>query len=203
MSDTASIEVTRSGTERAESGGDASSSVTAGPKTTRVADEPSLNEIFNILSNQRRRQTLRYLSDKDEETASIGELSEQIAAGENEKPVGELTSQERKRVYVALYQVHLPKMANVGVIEYDDDRGVITSGPAAENFRQYLTTAYGESQDAPDWERHYLLVAAGGALLWAVSQFGAAAVGLSLQVVLGVILVAVGGFPLVRNTVGN
>jgi len=38
-----------------------------------------------------------------------------------------LTSRERKRVYVGLYQCHLPKMDGVGVIEFDKNRGTIES----------------------------------------------------------------------------
>ena len=85
-----------------------------------------LDLTFEILKNQRRRLVLDYLRDVEDGQTTIGELAEHIASIENKKPVSALSSQERKRVYIALYQSHLPKMADAGVIDYDKNRGTVS-----------------------------------------------------------------------------
>jgi hypothetical protein len=59
---------------------------------------------------------------------TLNELAEQIAGDENDIGVEDLSSQQRKRVYVSLHQNHLPKMDDMGVVDYDRDRGTIALG---------------------------------------------------------------------------
>jgi hypothetical protein len=101
------------------------------------ADRPGLDEVFELLKNPRRRQVLVYLHSRDD-TASVGHLADQIGGWENDKEPRLLTSKERKRVYVSLYQSHLPKMADTGAISYNKDRGVVEAGPYIHSFIEYL-----------------------------------------------------------------
>ncbi|MFB6200524.1 MAG: hypothetical protein ABEI98_00775 [Halorhabdus sp.] len=98
---------------------------------------PPIDNVFDILKNQRRRYVLRYLTGVDSEV-TLGELAEQIAAWECEKDVRQITSQERKRVYVGLYQCHLPKMDDVDAVKYNKPRGKVAAGDAIASFQQYL-----------------------------------------------------------------
>ena len=79
--------------------------------------------VFDILKNERRRQALHFL--REHPTTDLSDLAEHVAALENDKPIRDLTSSERKRVYVGLYQCHLPKMDDAGVIDYNRSRGTI------------------------------------------------------------------------------
>lgn len=96
-----------------------------------------LDQIFEILSNERRRRVIRYLKDVDE-PVEVGALAEQIAAEENGKAVSELRAQERKRVHVGLYQVHIPKMDEYGVVSFNRQSGRIEAGPNIDLVRDYL-----------------------------------------------------------------
>jgi hypothetical protein len=111
----------------------------------------SLDLVFEILKNCRRRMVLEELDAADGEV-SIGELSEVIAARENDKGVDEISSEERKRVYVGLYQCHLPKMHDAGVVEFNKDRGRIAPGEHAGLLDQYLARARPEPTDGPEPE---------------------------------------------------
>jgi hypothetical protein len=93
--------------------------------------------VFEVLSNERRRYVIHNLKAVGERV-SVRDLSEQVAAWENDTPVAEVTPKERKRVYTALHQTHLPKMAQVGVIDYDRDRGTLELTPAVAAFDIYL-----------------------------------------------------------------
>jgi hypothetical protein len=99
-------------------------------------------EIHHILSNSRRRQTLRCLSDCKGST-SVRDLSETIAeleTGESPAP-----RDVRKAVYVSLHQTHLPKLDDKGIISYDRDRKEVTLLESAKDVHVYMevVTKYG------------------------------------------------------------
>lgn len=94
--------------------------------------------VFHLLQNSRRRAVLRYLIERDEDVLSMREVSEQVAAWEDDTTVARLSSDARQRVYIALYQSHLPKLHDSGVIEYDRDRGTLSPLPPLTVFEPYL-----------------------------------------------------------------
>lgn len=113
--------------------------------------ELSLDIIFEMLRNRRRQLVLEYLREHDE-TVTIGELAEHIAAIENDTTVRQLNAQQRKRVYIGLYQCHLPKMDDVDVIEFNQSRGRISPGEHIEPLYEYLDVANGETDGGEDSE---------------------------------------------------
>ncbi|MEY7849686.1 ArsR family transcriptional regulator [Natrarchaeobius sp. A-rgal3] len=138
---------------------------------SQSADDEGLSKdiIFELLKNRRRREVLAYLLEA-EETVTLGELAEQIAAWENDTDVNALSSDQRKRVYVALYQTHLPKMDDAGIVEYDQDRGLITLADNADLLMMYLDT---DSHQQDRWDRWYSLLSVAGAGLVGAAFFGA------------------------------
>lgn len=138
---------------------------TAHPVSTTGGDEGlSLDVVFGLLSNQRRRQTLHYLYE-NEGLAEISELAEYIAALENDKPVEAVDSNERKRVYVGLYQSHLPKMDDANVVSFDRDRGTIAWSEKADVLHDYLA----ERERRTSWPLYYLGLSVAGVLTVGVS----------------------------------
>jgi hypothetical protein len=97
----------------------------------------SLEVIFETLSNRRRRCTLYYLRHVDG-PVSIRELSEQLAAWEHGVEREQVTPKERKRLYTALHQTHLPKMDRLDIVEYDKNRGTVSLTDAIDAFDSYL-----------------------------------------------------------------
>jgi hypothetical protein len=84
----------------------------------------SLSTTFELLKNRRRRETISYLL-SHEETSTLSDLAEHIAAMENDIEIIELSSDQRKRVYIGLYQCHLPKLDKAGVVDFDKNRGTV------------------------------------------------------------------------------
>ncbi|GAA0225549.1 hypothetical protein ACFFQF_10325 [Haladaptatus pallidirubidus] len=111
----------------------------------------SRDRAFEILTNARRRYTLSYLRSQSG-AVSIGELAEAVAAWENDTSVELVSSKERKSVYTSLYQTHLPKMADAGIIEYDRQRGNVQLNERATELDEYLYPAPGTS----NWSAYYL-----------------------------------------------
>lgn len=99
--------------------------------------EIEMDEIFGILQNKRRRYVFKHLHNEDGQT-TLSTLTDQIASWESGAEPSEVTAQQRKRVYVALYQSHLPKMGDTSAIEYDADEGTIRKGDHYSLFSHYL-----------------------------------------------------------------
>ncbi|AEN07876.1 hypothetical protein Halar_0654 (plasmid) [halophilic archaeon DL31] len=119
---------------------------TGDPSGADESPELSLDVTFEILRNRRRQLVLEFLRERDE-MVTIGELAEHIAAIENDTTVRQLNAQQRKRVYIGLYQCHLPKMADVGVIEFNKSRGNISPGEHIEPLYEYLDVTNGRTGD--------------------------------------------------------
>lgn len=80
---------------------------------------------MDILRNARRRTVLERLVTTDA-TQTLDALAAHVAAVENGCRPTELSDDQRKRVYVGLYQAHLPKMDDAGVVVFDDGRITLT-----------------------------------------------------------------------------
>lgn len=155
------------------------------PVQGEVPAELSLDKKFELLKNQRRRWVLKFLL-QNGEASTTGELAEHVAVLENDKEhVNGLTSQERKAAYVGLYQCHLPKMDDYGVIRFNQARGRIELTEQAYQLEEYL-----ERETERPWSLLYLGLAASGGALYAVTSL-AGVVSLP-SVVAGVTLFAVG-----------
>lgn len=111
----------------------------------RANGEPlELDDVFDLLRNQRRRWVIKYLKDQDG-SGTLDELAEWIAAKENDIEESMLSSSQRKRVYIGLYQCHLPKMDDLGVIEYDKNRGTVELQDVSQ-LEEYLPGEQSEAE---------------------------------------------------------
>lgn len=110
--------------------------------------------IFEILSNERRRLVLQYLQAyDDDDEIMLRDVVDQVAAWQNDTTVKELDSGDRKCVYTALKQSHLPKLDDVGAIDYDHIRGSVTLEERAADIYPYLEYV---PRDDIAWSHYYL-----------------------------------------------
>jgi hypothetical protein len=155
---------------------------------TSISDD----ELFHLLQNSRRRAVIRYLRGR-EGPIRMRDVAEQVAAWEHDTTVAQLSSDERQRVYIALYQSHLETLEDAGVIDYNKPRGVIHPRPLLDRVADYVDADRPGDSDAPGgaqeggtveedggsglsrWSRYYLLVSGASTTL-----FGTAALGVSV-----------------------
>lgn len=128
----------------------------------------SKDKLFKVLGNRRRRCVLHYLAWCDR-PVTLDELADRIASWENATSVDSVGSKERKRVYTALQQFHLPKLAEASLIEYDERAGVIERTAIADDLEGYLDLV--PANDIP-WSYYYLGAALVGLLLTGCSAAG-------------------------------
>lgn len=147
------------------------------------------DQIFHLLQNQRRRNVLRYLQGT-EGPVRMRDIAEQVAAWEHETTVKALTSNQRQRVYIPLYQSHLPKLDKEGIIDYQQNRGIVERKSRADVLNPYLDADV-DTNDAGDvtdkWDEYYI----GATGLAGVVLFGAFLEVPILSVVSGLLLSAI------------
>ncbi|QLH78312.1 hypothetical protein HZS55_13785 [Halosimplex rubrum] len=111
------------------------------PKTQHTANAGSTDSdlsattIFELLTNERRQRALQYLT-QAVGAVPISDLADQLTLWE-----GEHTREQYERVCTSLVHVHLPKMVDAGVVEYDPACETVNSQEAIEQITPYLELA--------------------------------------------------------------
>ncbi|WP_232700499.1 DUF7344 domain-containing protein [Halobacterium wangiae] len=89
---------------------------TAGdPEKPPAAAELSEHDQYRLLANERRRVTVDVLADQSS-PLTLGELATAVDAREND-----LGSERQRVLEVRLHHVHLPMLADAGVLDYDPE----------------------------------------------------------------------------------
>jgi len=89
------------------------------------------------------------------EEIQLRPLSREVAALENDILPDAVTPQQRRRVYNALQQSHLPKMDESGVVSYNHDRGIIRTTDATKEATLVLEVV-GDKEIT--WSSYYTLL---------------------------------------------
>ncbi len=84
-------------------------------RTTGPDEE--LSPIFDLLSDRRRLRLIAHLSCRSGEPVGLDALVDVVAAAE--------PTADRERVAISLAHVHLPKLEQAGLIEYDSARSEV------------------------------------------------------------------------------
>ena len=123
-------------------------------------------EIHTILANARRRETLRELGSRPG-TVTVRELAEAIAEGES--GTSPAPAKVRDSVYISLHQTHLPKLQDLGIVDYDrETRSVelLTPGRVVGQYMDVVTpTGF-------TWGEYYRAVGVAGLLVTTAALAG-------------------------------
>lgn len=121
------------------------------------AESLSSETVFYLLSNQRRRDILRYLF--QEQSVPFDDLVDQIASQELDQRAEEFDPDHRSAVYASLYQAHIPVLADAGVVVYDPEQRQVTLTDRGRRLRWHLE---GSLNGHLGWGWAFLA----GSLLW-------------------------------------
>jgi len=127
--------------------------------------ELSRNDIFDLLSNRRRRFVLHALK-RMKELVELAELSTYVAAWETETEPEEIDREDRRSVYVTLRRTHLPKLDEKNVIQFDESENTVQSTELLDNIEVHTEVLH---EKEISWSLYYLgLAGVCGLLLVAV-----------------------------------
>ena len=115
--------------------------IAAGSAGSDTTNELSASEIHDVLRNDRRRLVLARLRATGA-LETVSDLAEHIGgveAGESPPP-----RNVRQSVYVSLHQTHLPKLDELGIVDYDPNEKTVERAANADEVEAYLG---GDSDD--------------------------------------------------------
>lgn len=120
----------------------------------------SEGDIYEVLSNSRRREALRHLTDVRGCSVTIRDLSAAIAATETGQSPAPKAARESVRS--SLHQTHLPKLDELGIVSYDRTTGTVSLCDPARDVDRYMEviTPYGLS-----WSELYRTLGIGSLLV--------------------------------------
>lgn len=157
------------------------------------AGELEETQIHEVLRNDRRRLTIRCLREAEEDRLDLGELSEQVASLETDQSPP--PQDKRQSVYVSLQQTHLPKLADLEVVDYDTEHKSVALRDRVEEIEVYMEVVpqYGLS-----WGEFYFGLGLVGLLTTVAVSLGTVLFGnlppLVVSAVLFAVLIASAGY---------
>jgi hypothetical protein len=107
-----------------------------------------------VFGNSRRRAAIHYLKQCDTDTEiTLSDLSTQVAAWEHGVDPDELDYEERRSVHISLYQSHIPRMDDVGLIDFDQEHNIITLTETGEEIDVCLRKV---TENETPWPSYFL-----------------------------------------------
>jgi hypothetical protein len=91
----------------------------------------SKDRVLSLMSRPRRRKVVHAQLEADGKSLTRTELVNVVASGEEERPPELIEAEVLRTVQTSLDHIHLPKLADVGVVDYDRGAGSVALGPAA------------------------------------------------------------------------
>jgi hypothetical protein len=101
------------------------------PGADHGSRDRSLAVVFEMLRSERRRNVL-YVLYQRAGPVQVSALADEVATREGA---------EFARVATALRHVHLPKLDDAGVVEFEAETGTVRLSDDSDRFRHYLTSA--------------------------------------------------------------
>ncbi|ELZ32253.1 DUF7344 domain-containing protein [Halorubrum distributum] len=142
-------------------------STTAPPAESRSeVDDLSEDDVFEMLSNRRRRFVIHALK-RAEEPVDVSELSTHVTAWERGVDPDAVKYEDRRNVYSTLQRIHLPKLEEKNVVRVDEEANLVEPTPTLDDLDVYIEVLRG--REIP-WSLYYFgLAVLAGLVLVGVS----------------------------------
>lgn len=148
-------------------------------------EEITKDEVFEVLSSSRRRLILYHLHRRGGE-AVLRDLASDTAEAQHD---GAVDDDIVKRFYISLYQTHVPKLEEVGLVQYDSDSKVVSLTDKIEEVQETLNA---EPEPERPWALYYGVLAVVGSVIAAAQLLNVAPA--STSVVFAAALLGLAGF---------
>ena len=142
------------------------------------------DEVFEVMSSSRRRLILYHLHRRGGR-AELRELARDTAEAETE---GKVDDGVVKRFYISLYQTHVPKLEEVGLVRYDGDTKEVTLTERVEDVANVLNATESSGRR---WPAYYGALAVLGGVIAVVQLSGIAPPAASLVFAAALLILAV------------
>ncbi|RQH03251.1 DUF7344 domain-containing protein [Natrarchaeobius oligotrophus] len=91
----------------------------------RETPSESVDATLELLANERRRLFLQVMRTYGE-PLTLPDVAEEVAVRETGSSVTELSAERVANVYISLYHDHLPRLVDTNLLEYDQERDLVS-----------------------------------------------------------------------------
>lgn len=109
----------------------------------------SLDEVFELLASRRRRYALYYLRGR-QESVHRDEMARHVAAREAGVSPDDVDDAAPSHVAASLHHVHLPRLRDAGLVEYDPRQGDVVPAEQFRRVEPYLDLAADDEEPGAD-----------------------------------------------------
>ena len=109
-----------------------------GPEPQSLDEDLPVTDTVELLASDRRQAIIEELAGTTQ-PMSTATIAERVACAEYDCEADTLNAEQRKRVYIALKQSHLPVLAEANVVVYDVDSNRVARGPQFSQLWQTYT----------------------------------------------------------------
>ncbi|KDS90952.1 hypothetical protein FK85_08035 [Halorubrum saccharovorum] len=121
-------------------------------ESSRNGGELSEEEVFEVLSNRRRRFVIHALK-RAEGPVDVSELSTHVTAWERDVDPDEVRYEDRRNVYSTLQRTHLPKLEEKNVVTVNKETNLVAPTAELEELDIYVEVL--RSREIP-WSLYYV-----------------------------------------------
>lgn len=100
----------------------------------------TIDQILDLLSKERRRYALYYLTQQDG-PISVTEVAEQVTEWETTGPPATISDERFEQVKIELLHTDLPKVSEANYINYDSERGIVELSGTPPGFDAIISLA--------------------------------------------------------------
>lgn len=105
----------------------------------------NLDELLDVLANDRRRFLIAYLQDRTR-PAAVADVATELTKWEWDADNEHIPKDDIFSRYISLHHIHIPKMSEVGFIEWNHERNTIALGEMSDGVLDgYSLPDIGES----------------------------------------------------------
>lgn len=118
--------------------------------TVRTETEEGIDSdcLHAVLDHPRRRLIVDVVTEQG--VLTTRDVATQVAAREREIPPHAVTDEQRREVTIALHHVHVPKLADVGILELEEGMEPLRPGPKAEPVMEVLAKLHADLGSSSD-----------------------------------------------------
>lgn len=80
--------------------------------------------VLDLCRDKHRRITLAVLADQ-QQSLSLTDLTKAIVKHNHDTPLTEVSDETVTRIRITLYHIHIPKLVEAGLVEYDSQRQLV------------------------------------------------------------------------------
>lgn len=106
-------------------------------ESNSTGEQLTEDEIFDVLSNRRRRFVIHALK-RTEEPIEVSKLSTHVTAWELDVDPKEVEYEDRRNVYSTLQRTHLPKLEEKDIVDVDEEENLVEATPALQSLEIYI-----------------------------------------------------------------